>query len=106
MQVTERVSHGELALAAYALGVVVSGAVHAVDAHLSRIGTLFTLETVARHITTGNGTADAVEAVGACLALGADRSANRRGVRAFPARHALAIRGSVRVLADGALDTL
>ena len=105
MDVAVRISHGELALAANALGVVVTFAVHAVHAHLGFwICTILTLDTGPPALR--DGTADAVEAVGTRLALGADISADRRGVRSLPARHTLAIRGSVGVLADWAFDTL
>jgi hypothetical protein len=82
----------------------VSGAVHAVHAHLGfRIRTLFTLDTGAPSLC--DGTADPVEAVGARVALFTDVSAYSRGVRALPARDTLAIRGSVGVLADRAFVT-
>ena len=100
--VAEGIAHGELALAADAVCVVVSCAVHAVHAHLGGV-TLCTLDALpAPGLSCA---ADTVEAVGARVALVADTLADASGVRAFPARHALAVRGAVRVLADVAFVT-
>ena len=104
LDVAVRISHSKLALAADALGVVVSFAIHTVDAHFSFwIGAIFTLD--AGTTALCDGTSDTVKAVGTCLAFVADSSAFGQGVGAFPARHALAVRGAVRVLANGAIDT-
>ena len=102
LQVAERVAHGKLSQATDPALVVVPGAVHAVDAHLLLVTgrTRLTVPPSRSH-----GAVDAVEAVGTGLALVAHRSLWSGGVRAGPARLALAIRCSVRVRADGAGET-
>ena len=102
LQVAVRVAHGELSQATDPALVVVPGAVHAVDAHLLLVTgrTRFAVPPSRSH-----GAVDAVEAVGTGLALDALGSLWSGGVRAGPARLALAIRCSVGVCADGAGET-
>jgi hypothetical protein len=102
LHVAERIAHGELALAADALQIVVSGAVHAVDAHVGLVGTFWTLDTCAP--PSCRSTPDTVEAVRARVALVTGRGFCPKRVRALPARHAPAVRVSVGVHADGAID--